>query len=357
MKLIKDIIARIKNKNGKSDYSSIENAEDEIIQAGKNAVRNTLNDHFKVVDKIQNNYELTNASLICSNIEANKDISKSLRKSVASLGTAIRAMIIETARKVENRTFLTVEEAIKNIKFNKLQTDRANSICSGQKEIRASYQSLRVSIEVFRRINYELLNEIKESKTTSSSRKQIDLLLKNSILVYELANVIVNILEEFQLKGKDILLTVRQEIINEIKKNKDEDDKLLLRYKDNTDVSDALLKGAINDINLREQNRNIVMKLWNDMVVKIEEMEKNVTVIQKQISNLSLLRDNAKNQLDFLQIVTVTQMMKDNLDAVEGLLQIDEIPLATLTPDYLCDLLGIKQNHYLESLVSQRLTE
>lgn len=180
MKLIKDIIDRIKNKNGKSDYSSIENAEDEIIQAGKNAVRNTLNDHFKVVDKIQNNYELTNASLICSNIEANKDISKSLRKSVASLGTAIRAMIIETARKVENSTFLTVEEAIKNIKFNKLQTDRANSICSGQKEIRASYQSLRVSIEVFRRINYELLNEIKESKTTSSSRKQIDLLLKNS---------------------------------------------------------------------------------------------------------------------------------------------------------------------------------
>jgi hypothetical protein len=70
-------------------------------------------------------------------------------------------------------------------------------------------------------------------------------------------------------------------------------------------------------------------------------MRQNAGGLAERLPSLALTRDNAKVQLDFLELLAVTQMMHQNIQAIDGLANL-ELDLAPLNPYDVCRLIGLE---------------
>ena len=319
---------------------------DEIFQAGLEATHKTLDEHYNIVNEIQDSMSLSNEQLLTTNLTINRELPKKFHSQVLMLGERIRRIIRAIAEKIEEENFKSVEEIISNIKYTKLQQKNITDLISAQKQIHISYESITLAVKLFCKINENLLEQIETSRKYKDYNQEADFLLKNAILVYELANAVVNFLEDFQIEGLDAINYIHQEIATKIKNNKQEDEKLKERCK-SEELSPKIRSKTLETIESREEMRKIVEEQWKEFLHNLKQVEDNSNIVKRKVPDLEMVRDNAKNQLGFLQIMAITKMMKDNLDAIKGLLEIEDIPLAPITPENLCNLLGIEKREVL----------
>jgi len=320
---------------------SKEEVAEKMMASGKEESKKVLNEYYGCVHQAHRKSSLSNDQLLSTDLRVNNDVARKLRRKANDLGKSLMGIMFETAQYIEKKNFSSVEEAIKDMDLSRFDRSRFSTVIGAQKDLHVSYQTIRVAVQIFQNINGELLNEIEVSKQKDQRYRETDLLLKNTILVYELSNFIVMVLKKFNLEGVDVLKNTHDEILAEVEKNIEEDEELERRCLNNKKVDEAIRKQTLNAIKMREEMREIVTGQWDEFMAQITKVKNNVSTIKNQISNLEMIRDNAKNQLNFLQIVAITQMIKDNLEALQGLVQIEDIPLAPVTPDDLCRLLGI----------------
>jgi hypothetical protein len=95
----------------------------------------------------------------------------------------------------------------------------------------------------------------------------------------------------------------------------------------------------LRDRNLKESAKLVRMQ-WQRFEDQIRSMQQSAGVLSQRLPSLILTRDNAKVQLDFLELLAVTQMMNQNIQAIEGLANL-ELPLAPLSPSDVCRLIGL----------------
>jgi len=369
---------QIRNKEciDETPLSSTKDIKSQIIEEGKSLVSETLNNHYKLIKSTQNEYCLPNDQVTSESFDGgktyytydryskkydehtyktdfvssfifNKYIPKQLCDELSSISKNLRQNFYGTAKLIEEENFRSVGDVVKKINFSTFEKNRTNTIFNSQKKVHISYQSIIIAVQFFQEINRKLLDEIENCKFTNVPQTETDLLLKNALLVYELSKSIITLLQNFQLDGKETILTIHKQILEEIEKNKSDDKILQERCGSDEDISEHIKTQTLKSIDNREKMRNIVITQWNKFLSQLDKIENNVNQIKRQINNMKLIRDNAKNQLGFLQIMTITQMIKDNLDAFQSLLEIDNIPLAPITPEDLCRLLGIENNRIL----------
>jgi len=80
-------------------------------------------------------------------------------------------------------------------------------------------------------------------------------------------------------------------------------------------------------------------------------MQESAGVLAQRLPSLALTRDNAKVQLDFLELLAVTQMMSQNIQAIDGLANL-ELPLAPLSPDDVCRLIGLDSAALVQNITA-----
>lgn len=318
---------------------TIEDIED-ITQAGEQSIINSLDEHFDNVHEVQNQYALSNEQLISESLKFNKELPRKLRKNVAALGTQIRSKISEIAEIVENYNFKSVDEALDGMNLTQFNENRAKSIIDSQKKLHVSYQSIKIAIHIFQRVNIQILKEIERARSSGEQDRQTDLLFKNALIVYELANTIVDVFDSFSDTAENPIQDIYDDILAELERNKKNDEEAKRKYKNDPNLTESIRKQTLDAISEREKLRRVVKEEWSNFIKRMKQIEENARGITNQVVNIEAIRDNARNQLDFLQIVAITKMAKDNIDAVQGLLDITDIPLAPLSPEDLKKLFG-----------------
>ena len=162
--------------------------------------------------------------------------------------------------------------------------------------------------------------------------------LGNMLLIYELANYLINFLENFKLDGIDDILQLSQKELEKISTTMQALQKLKLDA-DSPEIDAKVKEQVISNLNDREKSLELFKEEWDKYIAGINDVQSKVGSLKDKIPTLKLIRDNAQNQLDFFEIMKifgimmVAEAVRKNLDTLEIVtLPLDEIELISLPP-------------------------
>jgi hypothetical protein len=275
---------------------------------------------------------LRNDQLVSSRLTTLKGINEDLRQSSSEVRLRINAVIHRAANDIEAQNIKSLEEAIAKKGLDGFLKPRADRFISGQRQLTASYRSLAIAVQVFQRINQELLIEIERVERNGDNRALIEMLLMNAIFVAETADAAAYLLEHFQLDGIPAIEECRRATLQDIEANENLDKSFVKTYGEDSYRDQRMI---------RSRFRGEVRDLWKGYMDNVAAIQANAREYAKKCDRFKAMRDNAIIQLAFLQIIQITGIVRANIQTANSFLEIGEIELKKVDEDTLYMLLGI----------------
>lgn len=313
--------------------------------ATKGAVRmeKCLNKHLGRVLNVRKGVSVKNSRLVSDElIKYIPTIRWYVRGKVKALRSELRDILWEIATEHEQNRFDPVRKNFESVNgLSKYHRDRGTKIVETERQMFISYDSLFIACKACSEVNRKLLDRIASIKVDGRNEgKELDLLLQNAIVVFETSSLIIGMVEHFQLQGLLEFKGLRETVFRELAE---------AETKSQRNVSLARQPGIPHSQweETISRHRNLVESAihirnqWQRFEDQILRMQQNVATLANRIPSLKLTRENAKVQLDFLELVAVTQMMNQNIRAIEGVADL-ELTLAPLSPYDVCRLIGLE---------------
>lgn len=328
-----------RNENNLSPEELVEIAE---RRAGSQALDQVVEKHLNQVMEIREKFPLNDLDLVTVKISQNKTLPEAIRNEVGNLRGKLRALIEEVARRIEERKYKSSEVAIQELKLSYTERERVNALINADKNVHISYQSLKIAVESFSEFNKLIIKRLEESEMAGNVQAERNLVLGNALLVYELTDFVITYVQGFKVKGVEEISQLHNDMLNKIKHLRQEQEEL--KQKAQSDEIDLPVREQIlANIQARESSIEILTSEWDSYVKTIKELESDVDLVRKKLPTLSLIRDNAKSQINFLEAMAVMQIVKDSLDTLAKTIgTLEKIELVSLSPDRVRRLLGIR---------------
>jgi hypothetical protein len=340
--LAQELINIVENSSEKlSDTASftpedlIEKAERE---AGNQAIGQIVDKHMKDVMGIRSQYPVNDQALLSAYIINNRDIPEEVRNRVGQLHDKIRIIIQEVASHIEERKYQTAEESVKIMRISYADRQRAHELIHADKKVHISYQALKTTVEFFADLNQVIINKIERA---GSIQSETELILGNAILVYELTDFLMDYLERFTVQGVNDVLKLHEETKQKLAElrhqQKELEDKLQTLL-----IEEAVKEQTLSDIKTREMSIEALAQEWEMYVESIRSLQGEVGKIQGKLPTLEIIRENAKVQINLIQIVAMLQILKQNIGTMKStIFTLENIKLISLSPNRVRRLLGI----------------
>jgi hypothetical protein len=167
------------------------------------------------------------------------------------------------------------------------------------------------------------------------------LLFKNAILVYELADFTIRYIEQFALQGIGDINILHREIKDRIERVRAGQHDL--RQKASApDIDPQQRDQIVARVDAREASLKEVETEWTKYLTQIGALQESTIGVKQLLPTLKLLRDDAKSQIEFLEILAMMQNLKSYLSLLEtAVVKLGSIKIATLSVDQVQRLLGI----------------
>jgi hypothetical protein len=334
-------------ETNQSDQNAAENREaqhaelDQIEKAAASqAALQVLREHTTRVRELQDRYLLSNHEVLSNNLSIDTNLPREVKERIGDISQKLRAIIRAVATRIESRKYEPYIEDINSFDLTAVERDKANTLVEAEKQINISLQALKTTVEFFSSINRDILTELEEARRRTDIKSEKRLILENTILVYELADFVVNYLSTFRMEGTSEISQLHQSMLEQIERNRS-DLQQLKRAARSKKLDPGVGKQGLATIEAREESLKIVKQEWDKYIQRIKEIESGMVAINKKIPTLEFIRDNARNQLEFLEIMMVAEIIKSNIDAVEAVaITLGDMELTSLPPDTVRRLLG-----------------
>jgi tetratricopeptide (TPR) repeat protein len=330
----------------------------ELIEIEKNAgfqaVLTYLQDYTKKIRDIQEKYAFSNRDIMSPRLIDNSKLSLEEMAALEELKRKLDHVINEVAERVEKHRVVSYDDYIQKYELNSYDKLRVNSLVRSVQDINKSIQKLRFAVEAFSRCNKDIIRNLDECIKMGDYPKSKMFVLGNILLIFELANYLVNFLEKFEIEGINDIRGLSE---SELKKISDAmEDLQKLKGEANIpptdDIDDQVKKKILSDLNDREEALKEFKKQWDEYIKVINGVGDNVGGVKKQIHTLKLIRDNAQNQLEFFEIMKIFGVMmiaetvRKSLEPLEiDLLPLHELELISLPPHKVEHLIGLSREH------------
>lgn len=313
------------------------------INKGTKKLEKCLDQHIGRVLEIRKGIAVKNSSLVTDELTKHiPSLRWYIKGRVKKLRSELQDTMLEMASEHEKHRFEPLRKNFAELDgVSKFNLDRGAAILENEKQMFISYHSLFFACKTCSEVNRSLLKSIENERYGGKKDgNELELLLKNAIIVYETTSLIIGMIQGFQLKGLHEFQALRDTVFNELA----EAEKNSQRNVDHAN-NPAILPSQREETILRHRNliesAMYVRVQWQRFEDQIMSMQQNAATIAQRLPSLALTRDNAKVQLDFLELMAVTQMMDQNIRAIEGLASL-ELTLAPLSPYDVCRLLGLE---------------
>ena len=317
------------------------NMREEFLQKGSALADHELGIQTEEVVELRKEYPLKNTDLLSVEI-INKDLPRKIKEKVREHQGNLKKIIYATAQYVEENRFDNIDDEIEKIDLSKIEKNKVQSLINAQKKVNYSFQTLDAGMEIFSRVNQGLLDKLKNNDFEDSKNgkmKKTSTYLANAILVFELTNFAIEHLENFSLIGVDEIEEIKKNVLMDLKDNEQRDKKL---KEDACNISSQEMKATIlSSVKGREGARKMIREKWETFTQRLNVLEEGVSNSKQMTAELRLVRDNARNQLDILQVIATIQALEKNLEVFEGLSFMKKINLAPLNAEEARDLLGL----------------
>ena len=316
--------------------------ENKIRIKGRKMLRQGFEDQkafgFSLQKKFSN---LSNEGILTTALPLTKDLPQKYRERIQKFRASIKEIIVGIATEIQDQKFETSNRDLTRQGLSPFQQSRCLEITKGQKELYVSYDTVKESLNCLKDFN----NSIREEIAKVAGPKKIDLLLLNGLIVYELNDAVIELLEDFQARGKETLRAVNDEMSKDMIGHAAADDTLW---------EDALALGQNGDsirkdIEKRRKIRYLVSKKWDAIWRQCDRLEGNISAAQGCLPLLRLNRTNARQQINTLEEVGIVQILDSNLKSFEEICAITDFELAPLSAEDVCELIGLPE-HVSDSL-------
>jgi hypothetical protein len=250
---------------------------------------------------------------------------------------------------VEKHRVISYDDYTQRYELNAYDRLRVSSLVSSVRDINKSIQKIKFTVENFSRCNKFIISGLDECIAKGDFVGSKMFVLGNMLLIYELANYLINFLESFKLDGVDDILQLSQKELGKISTTMQALQKLKLDA-DSPEIDPKVKEQVITNLNDREKSLETFKEEWDKYTAGINDVQSKVGNLKDKIPTLKLIRDNAQNQLDFFEIMKifgvmmVAETVRKNLDTLEIVtLPLDEIELISLPPHKVHALVGLSQ--------------
>jgi hypothetical protein len=272
-------------------------------------------------------------AFLCEEEAKKAKLPKRIQTQVGTFRSGLREEVVTIAKRMETNRLCKIKQRLAKHKLPPLQASQAQDIQSALCDILVSYHSITQGLDVLRHFNEKILNKIERAKGS----KKAELMLFNAVITYEVTDLVISFLRNFELKGREQLETICEAVEQELNKQQQEDNRIYTEAKNGQ--SDAHVRVAKN-VEDRRKIREMVEKKWNEIWARVDGLEQNVLEAKGGIDELELVRDNARGQIDLLQVMGVTHLVQSNIESLDRLGSVNNIQLAPLTADDVLSMIG-----------------
>ncbi len=317
--------------------------------AGYQAILGYLQEYSRKIRDIQEKYALSNRDIMSPRLVDNPKLSQEELAALADLKLRLDAIINEVAERVEKHRVMSYDDFTQRYELNAYDRLRVNTLIGSVRNINKSIQKLKFTVENFSRCNRYIINELDTCLAQGEVSKSRLLVLGNILLIYELANYMINFLEAFQLEGIEEISSLSRTELEKISQTLATVEKLKLDAA-SPEIEPRVRERILANLEDRQQSLESFRSEWDTYLAGIQDVQGKVGSLKDKIPTLKLIRDNAQNQLDFFEIMKifgvmmVAEAVRQSLETIESVaLPLDELELISLPPHRVHKLIGLTQ--------------
>jgi hypothetical protein len=294
---------------------------------GIRALTQTLGIHIERLQNIRSSYPLDDSELLSPNISRAKNIPAKLRDDVSQLHARIRHIIEQVALNIESGKYQETQTVAQNLP-GRNERERAIRLVEADKEIRLSYETLRLTVEFFSELNSQILKRIEREP---SEDRRTQMFFGNAITIYEMADFVIDYITSFTPSGFHQLETLHQETLRRVEKARADQESLAASAR-REGIEPKVRDGILEDVRVREEALDTFKQEWDNYVAETKQFHGRVDEVHNKIPTLELIRENARVQLNVLQLVSMLRFLRQSADAVRAAVEtLQEFRLAPLT--------------------------
>jgi hypothetical protein len=306
--------------------------------AGFNAVVEILNEQVQKLRYVQYNYPVDDSDLLSARISQAHNIPRQISADLSTLHARIRATIEQMALHIEDGKYADAEAVVRSL-HNFRDRDRATRLLQADKQLRVSYEALRCTVDFFSEFNQDVLRKIQSQPGLEEERQ---MLFGNAILIYELADFVIGYIENFRPAGFDDLNALHVEACRRVEAGREKEDELEASAKRET-VQSPARDAALKDIEHRREALDVFEQEWQKYIKEAKDSYNQVAEVNKNIPTLEVIRDNAMNQIDVLELMSMLGFLRQNAESVRYTVEkLQGFRLAPLTPSRVRRLIGVR---------------
>jgi hypothetical protein len=304
--------------------------------AGVNAVGRLLDTHIQWLSDIRSRFPVGDSQLLSSDVATAPDIPQELRAQVSTLHERMRAIIQQVAIHIENDKYQEAEQLPQTLP-NLIERDRAGRLVQADKAIHISYGSLALAVGFFSELNETILARIEQERSDTG---QTQMMFGNAIMIYELAAFAIDFIANFTLGGVAEVEALHRDTMSRIGELHEAQERLTA-IANREGVEPGARENALEDIRHRKAALNFLRDEWDGYVRDTKQFHKRVEEVQDKVPTLELIRENARVQLDVLELVAMLRFLRQNAVAVRATVEsLQAFRLAPLTPARVRRLIG-----------------
>lgn len=281
--------------------------------SGFRTIQQTLADHLNNLIRIRAQYRVDDSGLLSSNISRATDVPEQLRAEVRALHGRIRRNIESIARMIEDGNYRDTEDFIAGLPSLNMR-ERATSLVKADKDLHVSYQTLRLSVDYFSKFNTMLLDEIDQE---GPANRQLHFMFGNAIIVYELADYIIDFMENFTPGGIRDLEDLHKAALRRIEATR-EDQKHLIETANSGQIDAKLRESRLKAAREREEALTTLQEEWKTYIKEASQFYTRVENVREMVPNLEFIREDARIQIQMLEMVSMLQLLRESLNSVQG---------------------------------------
>lgn len=301
-------------------------------EAGMQAIEKVSDAHVNQILEIRQQFNVQDFDLLSDHVGQIQEIPAAIRQKITNFRTHVRNIVEKVATQIEDRKYKSTEEQLNNMTaLSKGERTRSLQMVAAEKRLQVSFETLKITVSLLSEMNDSIIHKIEESEQRRDYRAERNLLLGNTILVYELTDYVLDQIEEFKLQGLEDLTAIQREELNKLNQQITRQSELRQRAQK---MTTGMKDGTLASLDALDASLVQIKQEWEGYTATIQQMQNAVSNVLLVTDDLKIRRDVAKQQLDVFQAAAAVGILKSRLFALEDTVRgLENLKLVSLTPD------------------------
>ena len=157
---------------------------------------------------------------------------------------------------------------------------------------------------------------IVENARIGSPGNQIDWMFVNAVMVYEMADYVIDFIEKFTPNGIRELQGLHHEALDRLQILR-ADSARQVEYVNSNDVSQGVRKSTVDEARRRSERLDVIEREWSNYMARAERTYGQVNEVRRRLPDLKAIKENARLQIAELQEISLLRYLQESLASIQ----------------------------------------